>query len=378
MYRLIAFFILISTRVYALECQAVSDPMFMCKSSEFQACEIAVKGVARQYCLHSPQQGGDLPVVFAFHGAGGKSGAMVNLLRSYSEQSMVVIAPQAKMTQHMADCSHRWRQIGDTYQGWDDLLRDDNCAGGNGLDDLKFVEALLDDTERQSPNARKYAMGFSNGGDFVFQLFMTEQFDRRLDGFATSGAGLKGQKVTALAQVNGVGNYTVNTKIRRPFIMQIGTLDKKNLDIQALARAVDTAPGCQPITNAEDVFRCLLNVVVTKGDKPFDMPTRRSQTRDWLVKFNGVDLNRTESLYPNLGVGPEPSDHTMTVREDYREGTAANSAAVAVLTTVDGGHDWPGWGGNRAPCPKRNCDIDYMHEIIQFWRSHAGMKLPLP
>jgi hypothetical protein len=237
---------------------------------------------------------------------------------------------------------------------------------------------LLNDTERQLPKSNKYALGFSNGGDFVFQLYMTVNFASRFDGFATSGAGLKGQKVSALAAGGGLDSYRMNSDIRRPFIMQLGTLDKKNLHIQALAEAVDNAPECQPITSAEAVFKCLLNVVVTKGDKPFDMPTRRSQTRNWLVEFNGVDLHRNESLYPNLGLGAEPSDNTLTVREDYRRGPEHDSAAVAVLTTVDGGHDWPGWGGNRAPCPKRNCDVDYMHEIIQFWRSHGGMKLPLP
>jgi poly(3-hydroxybutyrate) depolymerase len=363
--------------VSALECQRATDPVFICKSREFLACEIKVDETIRNYCQHSPQQGGDLPIVLAFHGAGGKSGAMVNLLRSYTEQSMVMIVPQSRITRHMGDCSSRWRQIGDTYSDWEELFRKDSCDGGTGLDDLSFMEKLLDEIERQTPNAQKYALGFSNGGDFVFQMFMTAELVKRFDGFATSGAGLKGQKVNAMVTA-GNGTYKTNTNIRRPFIMQIGTLDKKNLQVQALAQAVDENPDCLPINTAEEVFTCLLNVNVTNGDKPFDMPTRRSETRDWLVEFNGVDLHRNESLYPNLGLGAEPSDNTMTVREDYRPGLDPDSAAVAVLTTIDGGHDWPGWGGNRAPCPKRNCDVDYMHEIIQFWRSHAGMKLPLP
>ena len=66
MYRLIAFFILISTRVFALECQAVSDPTFMCKSSEFQACEIAVKAWRANIVCIRPNRVGICPLFSPF------------------------------------------------------------------------------------------------------------------------------------------------------------------------------------------------------------------------------------------------------------------------------------------------------------------------
>jgi poly(3-hydroxybutyrate) depolymerase len=364
--------------VFAGECTPVSDPEFKCASVEFDACQIEVSGIVRHYCQHIPAQGGALPAIFSYHGAGGKAKALVNLWRAQTQQSMIVVVPSALETRENGDCSFRWRQIGTLAVSWSELDNIDSCDGGTWRNDLEFTAALMDLFEANFDISDFYALGFSNGGGFIYQLYMAAELATRFSGFAAAGAGMGKVKLGAAKEYEGVEGFTPNKNIRRPFLFQMGTEDKKNIAIEEVIEAVDNNPACQPIRSAKDVMKCFGFTHLSKSVGVFDMPTRRTITRDWLLQFNNALPHRHESLYPNLGQGSEPADHTMTVREDYLANPNEPSAAVTVLTTVDGGHDWPGWGGNRAPCPSLNCDIDLLHEIIQFWRAHGGMKLPLP
>lgn len=369
-------FSVLASGAFGQTCELPTDQAFRCGSSEFQACAIIVNETERLYCQHLPNQGGRLPMVMAFHGAGGNAKALVNLFRGQTEQSMAIIVPHARETRFMNDCSVRWRQIGAPAKNWGDLNRPDTCAGGTARDDLEFVEALMDKFNTERDVQAYYALGFSNGGGFVYQLYMTQQLGRRFKGFAAAGAGMIGDKLAAMSDKASI--YGPNQNHRRPFLFQIGTEDKKNIAVEAIADAVDNNPACQPITSAAQVMQCFYFTHIDVQGGVYNTPTRRSLTRDWLVTFNNADPRRHEGMYPNLGLGEEPSDKTITVREDYMERLGENSAAVSVLTTLDGGHDWPGWGGNRAPCPSRNCDVDLLHEVVQFWRAHGGMKLPVP
>lgn len=375
---LLALFLFLPTSVYANQCTPARDPEFLCASREFQACELEVNGITRQYCQHVPDQGGALPAVLSFHGAGGKANALVNLWRVQTEQSMILVIPTALETREGGTCSYRWRQVGTPADDWVDLNSQDDCAGGTWRNDLEFTAALMDKLEQDLTISDFYAMGFSNGGGFIYQLYMAEELAKRFAGFAAAGAGMDKQKLEAAVQDVGINGYTPNKSTLRPFLFQMGTEDKKNIAIKEVVEAVDSNPACQPIQSAKDVMECFSFTHLSKSVGVYDMPTRRTITRDWLLNFNNADPHRHESLYPNLGQGSAPADKTMTVREDYLEKRDAPSAAVTVLTTLDGGHDWPGWGGNRAPCPSQNCDVDLMHEIIQFWRAHGGMKLPIP
>jgi poly(3-hydroxybutyrate) depolymerase len=374
-----SFFFVFPSSVWAAQCATPVDVEFECASREFEECEINVGDVKRYYCQHVPKQGGRLPVILSFHGAGGKAKALVNLWRGQTEQSMMIVVPAAQMTRDSGDCSVRWRQIGTPAADWADLNGSiDSCTGGSWTSDLDFTSALMDKLEERYEVQDFYALGFSNGGEFAYQLYMTNEMAPRFAGFAAAGAGMDGSKLTSMEPMTVNGAYTPNLNIKRPFLFQIGSEDKKNIASEEVIAAVDGNPDCQPIQSAADVMKCFSFTHLNSSVGVYDMPTRRALTRDWLVEFNNADPNRHESLYPNLGQGPEPSDHTMTVREDYLEKLDENSAAVSVLTTLDGGHDWPGWGGNRAPCPSRNCDVDLLHEILQFWRAHGGMKLPVP
>lgn len=375
---ILAVLLFIPSSVFAGQCTPAKDTEFQCASREFQACEMDVNGITRQYCQHVPDQGGELPAVLSFHGAGGKANALVNLWRVQTEQSMVLVIPTALETREGGTCSFRWRQIGTPADNWRELNEEDSCAGGTWRNDLDFVTALMDKLENELTISDFYAMGFSNGGGFVYQLYMVEELARRFSGFAAAGAGMDKRKLAAVGETFGGTKYTPNISTLRPFLFQMGTEDKKNIAIEEVIEAVDNNPACQPIKSAKDVMECFSFTHLSKSVGVYDMPTRRTITRDWLLNFNNADPHRHESLYPNLGQGAAPADKTMTVREDYLEKPNEPSAAVTVLTTLDGGHDWPGWGGNRAPCPSQNCDVDLMHEIIQFWRAHGKMKLPIP
>jgi len=379
MARFFAFmFCLLSGPVFANSCQPPRDKAFSCSSREFEACEIQVGDTTRHYCQHVPAQGGDLPAVFAFHGAGGKSKALVNLWRSYTEQSMIVIVPEAQLTRESGDCSVRWRQLGTPVQDWSDFSLLDACNGQELSSDLKFTSTLMDLVSDAYGVSDFYAMGFSNGAGFTYQLYMTQSFAERFSGFGAAGAGMDRVKLDAMLEEDSNLEFAPNKDTKRPFLFQIGTQDKKNIAFEEIIAAVDGNPDCMPVNSAKAVMDCFAFTHLSKSVGVYDMPTRRSITRDWLLEFNNAESHRHESLYPNLGMGAEPADKTMTVREDYLAKQNEDSAAVSVLTTIDGGHDWPGWGGNRAPCPSRNCDVDLLHEILQFWRANAGMKLPLP
>ncbi len=211
------------------ECQPTTDTNFSCASREFTACEIQVNGRTRQYCQHIPNQGGALPVVFSFHGAGGKARALVNLWRSHTEQSVILIAPQALVTKRYDECLPLWRQLGGEVKNWSELTQKDSCSGGVFTDDLDFVAALMDHLEVTQNVENFYATGFSNGADFTFQLMMTSELAERFSGFATSGAGMTQNRLNAIAASDAAGKYTVNTHIKRPFLVHFGTEDKKKL-----------------------------------------------------------------------------------------------------------------------------------------------------
>lgn len=315
-------------------------------------------------------------MVLAFHGSGGHARNMVSLSRTYTEQSMIIVAPEARETRYQGACSIRWRQIGIPAANWEDLERKDNCAGGTLADDLDFTRALLDHFEASERARNFYALGFSNGAGFVFQLYNTIELAVRFSGFAAAGNGMISAKRASLK--SKPARYAPNKSIARPFLFQMGTNDKRNLAVEEIIEAIETNPKCDEKRGVKDVMSCFISSFIDGEQGVYDMPTTLSLTRDWLVGFNYADRRRQEGLYPNLGQGPNPDDITITVREDYLTSDHVRSAPVAILTTVDGGHEWPGWGGNRAPCPSENCDVDLMHEIIQFWRANASMVLPLP
>jgi polyhydroxybutyrate depolymerase len=111
---------------------------------------ITVGGVQRTYVLHVPEGlTGRVPLILSFHGHGGTG------------------AGQARLTR-MNPLSDRYGFIIAYPDGVRRAWNDGRQANANGVDDIAFANALIDDLERRysiDPK-RIYATGFSNGGVF--------------------------------------------------------------------------------------------------------------------------------------------------------------------------------------------------------------------
>ncbi len=360
----------------ALACAAPDAREFSCASTAFHACEIIVKGAPRHYCKHVPDQGGDLPALMAFHGAGADANAMVNLWRGYTEQGLILIIPDAKETGSDGTCSTIWRQIGFQAQNWEEMAKPYGCAGGDGYSDLDFIQALMAEVEVGAKIQGWYATGFSAGAGFVYQLYLTLPIATRFKGFAAVGMGMSRAKEAAVQDgaQKVIGHvFSPNFDSKRPFLFHMGTSDKFAYPIENVAIALRDHPRCAKPPSIFMALRCVLFNQTENGRGTFDMTSQIDLTERWLADFNRTQPRRIESLYPDLGAG-EGGDKTMTVRADYLP--LSDGAPVAVLTAVGGGHDWPGWGGNHAPCTSGMCDIDLAREILQFFRATAGMVTP--
>lgn len=135
----------------------------------------------RDYILHLPPSydGGEMPLVLAFHGGGGrKEGVNRTTCRDGDEsaddclfavadrEGFIVVAPDGVDAPGIKKRS--WN-AGGGEDGW-------GCVGGEacdeGSDDVGYVDALLDELNRALyvDSARIYATGISNGGAMSHRL----------------------------------------------------------------------------------------------------------------------------------------------------------------------------------------------------------------
>ena len=378
-----------------------------CGNPEFQACSITSGGAQRRFCLHEPDiPQTDVPVVFAFHGGGGDASSAVNWVSKHTEQGMILVAPSA---QPSADnypasggtgCATAWRHLGARLSGvfnnMSELGDPPECGSGLNGDDLYFMLDLVSELQKQFNTGNFYTMGFSNGAGFVHQLKITEPFASGFSGFGVISAGVSAQKQAMVkrgaVQIPGT-DFHVNggaNRVVRPVIQMFGTEEKINLPSAEIIQLVQsesvnvpsgvlTGPCYNPADWNALRFMSCLHSRPFQGFDLHDLPSTSESTREWLVQFNRAEHRSSESLYPDLGHGTgvsgEKTDDTMVVRRDHRATDSEDSAHVAALTAVGGGHAVPGATGNYAPCElTRSCDIDAVEEILQFWRAHAGLR----
>jgi polyhydroxybutyrate depolymerase len=143
----------------------------------------SVEGVTREALLYLPAgaEKGGAPVVFVFHGHGGKmrrAASEMPLHKAWPEA--IVVYPQGVPTP-LGDFDPKGK-----YSGW-------QSAPGEQRDrDLKFFDAIHDDlTHAYRPDPKRwYALGHSNGGYFSYLLWATR--GNRFAAVACSAASLPG------------------------------------------------------------------------------------------------------------------------------------------------------------------------------------------
>jgi len=187
-----------------------------------------IDGTVRQAIVHAPSKAtrGKLPVIFAFHGSGYNA-------EHFSITGFHDAWPEALVVYMQALERNPGR--GDTgFQ---------NADVSTNNRDLKFVDTVLADLRRQFrvDDARIFAVGFSNGGRFVYLLWAA-----------------RGKTFAAFAPVAGTLATTIKLKDPKPLIAVTGRQDqfRQHLESVEVAKTLNfaTGPG-EPCGTNCTVFR---------------------------------------------------------------------------------------------------------------------------
>jgi polyhydroxybutyrate depolymerase len=270
--------------------------------------EIRVAGRARSYLVHVPASltEGPSAVVLVFHGGGGtaeNAQRMSHFDLAADRHGFVAVFP---------DGTGRLRDRLLTFNAG-------NCCGtalDNGVDDVAFTRALIEDLGRALPIDRKrlFVTGMSNGGMMSYRL-------------ACEAADL----FAAAAPVAGANNLEVCQPSMPVAVLAVhGTAD----------RSVKFEGG------------------------PTD-PAIRLDTHD------RVDRSVDESIRPFLDLARCTPPPVVTRNgEAERRVYACTGGAVEVLAVIGGGHAWPGGerGSNLGDAPSRT--VDATEAIWAFFAAH--------
>jgi polyhydroxybutyrate depolymerase len=119
---------------------------------------LTVDGRERTYVVQGPRQPKDkLPVVFFFHGGGGRGEGIAarGFREMVAKENFLAVYPSG------------WKN------NWNDGRQAARIAAQvENVDDIKFVRAIVDDLEKRQPidRSRIFATGVSNGGIFAHYL----------------------------------------------------------------------------------------------------------------------------------------------------------------------------------------------------------------
>jgi polyhydroxybutyrate depolymerase len=247
-------------------------------------------GLKRHYVVHVPKAYDGktaVPVVIMFHGGGGKAhGAMqeTGWSAKADKENFLAVYPEGVPR----DPSRRGSFVANP-QSWNDgSARTILSAAQQNIDDVGFVNAMLDDLDRKfrvDPQ-RLYATGFSNGASMTFRA------GRELS-----------TRLAAIAPVAG-SDWLARPAPAQPL---------------SLLYLTGTADPLNPLEGGE----------ITLGDKPAG---NKPPVRDFIGKWVNM-----------LGCAPEPK--TVYDRDGVK-GIAYTSchgnAEVAFYTVAGMGHFWPG------------------------------------
>jgi polyhydroxybutyrate depolymerase len=250
-----------------------------------------IDGVTREAMVYVPEsaQTNPSPLIFSFHGRGGKMQGAAKLALEKAWPEAIVVYPQALKTPGLiADLDGKqfaWQSI----------------PGMAHDRDLKFFDAMLESLEkdhRVDPD-RIYATGHSNGGQFTLLLWQTR--GDRIAAFASAAA--------AFAQVilnPNAGEVIVPVKIPRPILIIAGQADDDHFPWQE--RSIEILRGLNhcgegkpwdgtpyrtlyPSSNGTPVISYVhpgghalppdASEVIVKSFKQFPRPTAHSAQTPW-------------------------------------------------------------------------------------------------
>src|SRR6476646_9100223 len=169
-----------------------------------------IDGVTREAMVYVPKSAKTQPspVIFAFHGRGGKMQGFARMGFEKAWPEAIVVYPQALKTPGLVADLEGKQFAWQSKPG----MADDR--------DIKFFDAMLDSLEkdyRVDPD-RIYATGHSNGGQFTYLLWQTR--GDKIAAFAPAAAALA--PVILNPDANDV---TVTVKTPRPILIIAGQAD---------------------------------------------------------------------------------------------------------------------------------------------------------
>ena len=270
-------------------------------------------GLNRRYRLHLPADlPENAPLVLVLHGYGGGGASMQNNYgwrQLADEKGFAAIFPDGTRDQW----NNRFWQVGYEFHT------------GIDVDDDGFLVALVQamQTEHGLDPERTFVTGLSNGGDMSFQLAC-----RRPEVFA-GFAPVVGTMMDSL--------YTDCTPTElRPILAMNGTNDTTTL----FDGDMDNSDGWgayRPMTEVIELWSNIMDATILRS-----------------------------STLPDT----DPDDGSIIEFDRYRSKT--HSCELWFYRVMNGGHDWPGYGGSS------NMDIDATREIWDFFDAIETGPAPNP
>jgi poly(3-hydroxybutyrate) depolymerase len=133
-----------------------------------------IETVTREVYVHPPPAGsGPAPVLLVYHGHSGTAAGFSQKGFELAWPEAIVVYLQGLPTLSPGDpqCMN---------SGWQHAKGEVNCANGVVDQDLKLTDTVLDwlDQHYTVDHARQFAHGWSNGGEFLYDVLWSERGDR--------------------------------------------------------------------------------------------------------------------------------------------------------------------------------------------------------
>ena len=257
-------------------------------------------GQTRAYTVYIPtnyqETTEEIPLLFNFHGGNGDIASQIAIsdMRSIADTAgFILVYPQA---------------LPDPNDGGSTIL---THKAPTTVDDIFFVEAMIDTLASQYSIDvnRVYACGYSNGGEFAFELAC--RLSNRIAAIGVVARSMFIETLENCAPIHPTGILTIH-----------GTKD-----------------DYEGITFAGITFYPSLEVV-----------------NNYWSNFNNTDATPTIMELPNINT----TDGTTV--EHYSWSNGDGCVTIEHFKVINGGHDWPGSFGNM--------DIDASVEIWNFVSRH--------